>query len=49
MQMGCIGKHQRDRIYSIHGISPSINGSACDGAYNNQPLILIDYSTKITW
>ena len=40
--VGRIGKHQRDRVYDTHGISPSINGVGCEGGYNNQPLVMIE-------
>ena len=43
LQIGTIGGHQRDRIYSVQGISPSLNGSSCEGGFNNQPRILIEY------
>ena len=41
------GNHQRTRVYATDGCSPCINGVGCDGGYNNQPRILIQYGETI--
>ena len=41
------GNHQRTRVYATDGCSPCINGVGCDGGYNNQPRILIQYGSPI--
>ena len=52
IELRCLGSyadkpHQRDLVYDSNGISPCINGVGCEGGYNNQPRILIQYGSPI--
>ena len=52
IELRCLGSyadkpHQRDLVYDSNGVSPCINGVGCEGGYNNQPRILIQYGSPI--
>lgn len=47
IRLGELSEHIQDRIYSVEGIAPCICVGNQQGAYNNQPRILIQYGAPI--